>query len=86
MEQNPEAQAAVTPVVPEAASVPAPSEAANKPLPVPLALDAWVQLMARAHRILSEETIDAAWITRFADLTRPFAIWRRVTPIWLCMC
>jgi len=69
MQQNPEAQAAIAPVEPEAAPVPAPSEAANKPLPVPEALDAWDRVMGCAHRLLKEETIDAAWITRFAELT-----------------
>ncbi len=68
MQQNPEVQAADTAVVQAAASVPASSEAANKPLPVPEALDAWDQLMGRAHRLLTEETTDAAWITRFTGL------------------
>src|SRR3990167_5118274 len=69
MQQNPEVQAADTPVVQAAASVPATSEAANKPLPVPEALDAWDQLMGRAHRLLTEETTDTAWITRLTELT-----------------
>ena len=69
MQENPEAQEAATPVVQDAASVPAPSEAANMPLSVPQALDAWDQVMGRAHRLLTEETIDAAWITRFTELT-----------------
>ena len=69
MQQNPEAQAAVAPVVQEAASVPTPSEAAHKPLPVPQALDAWDQVMGHAHRLLREETIDVAWITRLTELT-----------------
>lgn len=69
MQQNPEAQAADTPVAQEAAAVPAPPDAAHKPLPVPQALDAWDQVTARAHRLLREETIDAAWITLFSELT-----------------
>ena len=48
--------------------MPVPTEAANKPLPVPEALDAWDQVMSRAHRLLREETIDAAWITRLTEL------------------
>lgn len=68
MQDNPEAQATTTPVEQEAASTPAPPEAAKKPLPIPQALDAWDQVMGRAHRLLREETIDAAWITRFSEL------------------
>jgi HD-GYP domain-containing protein (c-di-GMP phosphodiesterase class II) len=68
MQQNPETQAAVTSTEQEAASVPALAEAANKPLPVAQALDAWDQVMSRAHRLLRDETIDAAWITRFTEL------------------
>lgn len=70
MQQNPEAQAADTPVVQEATSVLAPPEAGRKPLPVSQALDAWDQAIARAHHLLREETIDAAWITRLAELER----------------
>ena len=69
MQQNPEAPVAATPVEQEAASTPAPPEAANKPLPVAQALDAWDQVMTRAHRLLREETIDAAWIARLASAT-----------------
>ncbi len=38
------------------------------PVPVSQALDAWDQLTTRAHRLLREETVDGAWITRFAEL------------------
>ena len=69
MQQNPEVQAAVSPVVQDAAPMAAPGETVNKPLPVPEALDAWDQLMGRAHRLLTEETTDAAWITRLTELT-----------------
>lgn len=69
MQKNPEVQAAVGPVVQEAASLGASPEVANKPLPVPDALDAWDQLMGRAHRLLTDETTDAAWIARFTELT-----------------
>lgn len=68
MQENPEAPVAATPLEQEAASTPAPPEAANKPLPVAQALDAWDQVMTRAHRLLREETIDAAWIARLAEL------------------
>lgn len=68
MQQNPEAQVAVTPVAQQAASVLAPPEAERKPLPVPQALDEWHKVMARAHGFLREKTIDAAWITRLAEL------------------
>ncbi len=68
MQQNPEAQAAVIAVAPEAVSVLAPSETICKPMPVSQALDEWDQAIARAHRLLREETIDAAWITRLAEL------------------
>lgn len=76
MQQDPESQAAITsdvqatdtPELPETASVPAPPDPDSKPLPVSAALDAWDQVMARAHRLLREETIDAAWVTRFAEL------------------
>ena len=68
MQENPEAPVAATLVEQEAASTPAPPEAANKPLPVAQALDAWDQVMTRAHRLLREETIDAAWIARLAEL------------------
>lgn len=49
--------------------MPAPGETANKPLPVPQALDAWDQVMARADRLLREDTKDAAWVTRLTELT-----------------
>lgn len=68
MQQNPETQAAITSTEQEVASVPAPAEAADKPLPVAEALDAWEQVMSRAHRLLRDETIDAAWITQFTEL------------------
>lgn len=68
MQPNPEAQPAVTPVEQEATPVLAPPEADNKPLPVPQALDAWDQLLVRARRLLREEPIDAAWVTRFTEL------------------
>lgn len=69
MQQNSESQAADTPVEPSTAAVPTASETVNKPLPVPQALDAWDQVMTRAHRLLQEETIDADWITRLTELT-----------------
>jgi hypothetical protein len=47
-------------------SVPAVSA---KSLPVPSALDAWDQVMVRARRLLREDPIDAAWVTRFTELT-----------------
>lgn len=70
MEQNTEVPTANTLGEPEAAAVPAPTpaEGERKPLPVPQALDAWDQAMARAHRLLREETVDEAWITRLFDL------------------
>ncbi len=54
---------------PEAAPGPAPQEANSKPLPVPQALDAWDQVIVRTRRLLREEAIDAAWITRLTELT-----------------
>jgi hypothetical protein len=70
MQQHQEAlEAAVPPMNQEAAPEPAPPEAASKPLTVPQALDAWDQMMARAHRLLKEETIDADWIARLTELT-----------------
>jgi hypothetical protein len=49
-------------------AVPAPVESDHRPLPVPQALDAWEQLMDRAHRLLREESVDEAWVTRLFDL------------------
>lgn len=60
MQQHPQAQ--------EAASGLALPEADRKPLPVSQALDEWHQVMARSHRLLRAETIDAAWITQLAEL------------------
>lgn len=68
MQQDPEAPVTLTPEGPQAAAVPAAAEVANKPLPIPAALDAWDQMASRAHRLLREETIDAAWITQFTEL------------------
>lgn len=60
MQQYPEAQ--------EAASGLALPEVDRKPLPVSQALDEWHQVMARLHRLLREETIDAAWITQLTEV------------------
>ncbi|MES2952598.1 MAG: hypothetical protein V4858_29065 [Pseudomonadota bacterium] len=68
MEQDPEAQATVPPVEQGKAPIPMPSEA-DKPWPVSQALDAWDQMMVRAHRLLREENIDASWIARLTELT-----------------
>ena len=48
--------------------MPAPLEADHKPLPVSQALDAWDQVIARAHRLLRAETVDNAWISRLTEL------------------
>jgi len=70
MQKNQEAQVAVTPVVQETATVLAPSETSRKHLPASQALDAWDQATARTNRLLREETIDSAWITRLAELEK----------------
>lgn len=61
MHENPEIQAA--------AVTAGEQEPAAKPLPVPQALDAWEQMMARTHSLLREEAIDAGWVTRLTELT-----------------
>ncbi|OIN92120.1 MAG: hypothetical protein AUJ20_08855 [Comamonadaceae bacterium CG1_02_60_18] len=68
MQQNSESQVADTPALPPTATVPTASKTVTKPLPVPEALDAWDQVSARTHRLLREETIDAAWLTRLTEL------------------
>ncbi len=65
MQQDTEALEADRPDVPQAD---APAVPAPLPLPVPQALDAWDQLMTRAHRLLREENVDEAWIIRLAEL------------------
>lgn len=49
--------------------LPVATETAAKPLTTAQALDVWEQLMIRTRRLLCEETIDAAWVERFAELT-----------------
>jgi hypothetical protein len=68
MQQNPDEQEAAPPRAQEAAFAPKPAAADSRHWPVSQALDGWDQVMVRAHFLLREERIDAAWITRFVAL------------------
>ena len=52
-----------------AAPVSTPPVDSGKPLPISAALDAWEQVMVRTRRLLREDTIDAAWVTQFTELS-----------------